>query len=87
MDVTLRGWPPPSRVCGVSMYMSTFELLRRVSGALRAVVSIRLVAVRLLLGMSPCGLGLVFVQVIMGAVCRGGYVVVARGVRVHALAA
>ena len=62
----LRGWPPPSSVCGASLYMTTFQFLQRGSEALCAVASIRLVAVHLSQGMSPCGPGLVIVEVVLG---------------------
>ena len=62
----LRGWPPPRSVCGASPLMTEFYLLQRGIRALGVVASIRLGAVQLLLGMSPCDPGQAIVEVVLG---------------------
>ena len=70
----LRGWPPPMRVGGASPVTTKFGLLQRGIEAWGAVVSIRLVAVRLLLGLSLCDPGLAMVEVVPGSgVMLGAY--------------
>jgi hypothetical protein len=64
----LRGWPPPRRVCGASPIMTKLGLLQRGAEAQGAVLSIRWVAVRPLIGVSSWELGLAMFEVVMGDV-------------------